>query len=936
MAGTAMLRTCEGATLSDPLEERLQKIEQRLAQLEAILSARSEVEESRHAPPHPVKPPPLPVMSIAPMPPMAEPHAGPPLVSTIPPAVAAEFDIPAAPPPGDIQSSAGDRVLQYVTGRPPLPSEVPQGNLERMIGLKWAGWFGAIVLVIGAALGFRYAYDNGWLQALPYTVRLLLMSLAGFALIAAGEVVLRRVNRISAAGLYGAGTAVLFLVSYAGYEWYGIYARGTAFILMGVATVIGVAIAGRARLVSIAVLSLIGGHAAPIILSARAESVVPFLLYLLFLQLLALALCVWRAAPKWWVLRSLALAAAVIWQLVLVGHINYPMDTVLTFAAIYAALFQAELIVTTLRVARHGGALEKDAEGSHTVDPNVGLIFSIVVTAQLTLIALIGCADSTVAVRGTWVLSIAAACAAVALLLQILGKSLARLALSLQIQAAALLVLAVPVLFEGPMRVWGWIALAIAFAALAVFAKRPLVAIASVVTWLLAIGGIIQWASLDEAAWRVVLPEPTPVPSVFLVAIGVAIIGHILAAMFWRSAGINSAADSPDPWSSVTFTRSPLPASGGLLHVIAALVWIFASITCLQILAATVSLLGYALLTAAASFSRLNRQLAYLSAVAVLTAAIKWVGVDELSDRLAAATASATRPFFNEHLAVGVMIAITMALIGWLRREVLIPSTRQSTALDLFRSALVLAVAIVLTTGLSIEIEQAVSAADAAGTLPWPRSQALLLDFTILWTVSAAVVLLADRVIIRPANAAIASGISRVLLAVGGKFLLIDTIMSGSLSGGDNAAIFVNLQTVAAIVAAGGLALAAWYCPTRGERSWNVVLLLLVILSAGSVEISRFAARQATGNESTIRQAGWSIWWSFFAIATVILGFARHAATLRIFGLALFGLTLLKVVLVDLAGAGTGWRIVSFVGLGALLLGTSVLYGRFGPKLLEK
>jgi hypothetical protein len=149
---------------------------------------------------------------------------------------------------------------------------------------------------------------------------------------------------------------------------------------------------------------------------------------------------------------------------------------------------------------------------------------------------------------------------------------------------------------------------------------------------------------------------------------------------------------------------------------------------------------------------------------------------------------------------------------------VLIPSTRQSTALDLFRSALVLAVAIVLTIGLSIEIEQAVSAADAAGTLPWPRSQALLLDFTILWTVSAAVVLLADRVIIRPANAAIASGISRVLLAVGGKFLLIDTIMSGSLSGGDNAAIFVNLQTVAAIVAAGGLALAAWYCPTRGER----------------------------------------------------------------------------------------------------------------------
>ncbi len=55
---------------------------------------------------------------------------------------------------------------------------------------------------------------------------------------------------------------------------------------------------------------------------------------------------------------------------------------------------------------------------------------------------------------------------------------------------------------------------------------------------------------------------------------------------------------------------------------------------------------------------------------------------------------------------------------------------------------------------------------------------------------------------------------------------------------------------------------------------------------------------------------------------------------LRLIGLGLLGLTLAKVVLVDLSGAGTGWRILSFVGLGLLLLGTSVLYGRFGPALL--
>jgi uncharacterized membrane protein len=945
--------------LSDPIDERLQKIEQRLAQLEAFLSARGgmPVEPPRIAPAPPmVRPPPLPVMPVEPIPqamaaelvPAVEAHrenpeapAAPNPIMDIEP-VGMEAIAAAAPPPSSNAGQALDRVLRYKRWQPPPPprADVPQGDLERMIGLKWAGWFGAIVLVIGAALGFRYAYDNGWLGAVPHSVRLLLMSLAGFGLIAAGEIVLRRVNRISAAGLYGAGTAVLFLVSYAGYEWYGIYARGTAFVLMAMATVIGVAIAGRARLVSIAVLSLIGGHLAPIILSARAESVVPFLLYLLFLQLLALTLCAWRAAHKWWVLRGLALGAMVIWQLVLVGHSTYPVETVLTFAAIYAALFQAELIVTTLRVAKRNLAPPADVDDSQVVEPDAGMIFSIIVTAQLTLVALLGCANSTAAVRGTWVLSIAGVCVALSLLLRVLGKSLARLSLSLQIQAGALLILAVPVLFEGPMRVWGWLALSIAFAGLAIFAKKQDVALASFVTWLLAIGGLVHWSNSDAAAWNVWIASPTILSAAFLMSVAIAAIGHILAAAMWRAAGFpadlleDPAHPKPPP---LPISRSPLQLVGTLLHALAALVWIFATIACLPTLAATVGLLAYAAITCAASFARLCRPLAYVSAVAVLVAAIKWVGVDELADRLGASAKTApVTPFFNEHLAVGVLIAIAMAAVGWLRRVVLIPGTRQPAVLDLFRSAMVLAVALILTIGLSIEIEQAVTAAASAGTLPWSRGQALLLDFTILWSIAAGVVLLADRVIIRPANGAIAAGMSRVLLVIGGKFLLLDTIMSGSLSGEDSAWLFANMQTAAAIICGLGLLLAMFWSPTPAERSWTGVLILLVILSAGSVEISRFAAHQGTGNEATIRLAGWSIWWSLFAIATVIFGFAGRVPMLRIFGLSLFGVTLLKVVLVDLANAATGWRILSFIGLGALLLGTSVLYGRFGPKLLEK
>ena len=49
----------------------------------------------------------------------------------------------------------------------------------------------------------------------------------------------------------------------------------------------------------------------------------------------------------------------------------------------------------------------------------------------------------------------------------------------------------------------------------------------------------------------------------------------------------------------------------------------------------------------------------------------------------------------------------------------------------------------------------------------------------------------------------------------------------------------------------------------------------------------------------------------------------------------LFAVTLLKVTAFDLSQVRFGYRILSFLGLGLLLLATSVLYGRLGPRLLR-
>ena len=66
----------------------------------------------------------------------------------------------------------------------------------------------------------------------------------------------------------------------------------------------------------------------------------------------------------------------------------------------------------------------------------------------------------------------------------------------------------------------------------------------------------------------------------------------------------------------------------------------------------------------------------------------------------------------------------------------------------------------------------------------------------------------------------------------------------------------------------------------------------------------------------------------FFGAALLAAGFLRKITTLRWLGLALLTLSIAKVFLYDLRELSQGYRILSFLGLGALLLGVSFVYQR--------
>jgi uncharacterized membrane protein len=63
------------------------------------------------------------------------------------------------------------------------------------------------------------------------------------------------------------------------------------------------------------------------------------------------------------------------------------------------------------------------------------------------------------------------------------------------------------------------------------------------------------------------------------------------------------------------------------------------------------------------------------------------------------------------------------------------------------------------------------------------------------------------------------------------------------------------------------------------------------------------------------------------------VGIQRRLAALRFGAMALFGVVVIKVFLVDLSRLDAGYRILSFLVLGAMLIVASFMYTRFRERV---
>jgi uncharacterized membrane protein len=105
------------------------------------------------------------------------------------------------------------------------------------------------------------------------------------------------------------------------------------------------------------------------------------------------------------------------------------------------------------------------------------------------------------------------------------------------------------------------------------------------------------------------------------------------------------------------------------------------------------------------------------------------------------------------------------------------------------------------------------------------------------------------------------------------------------------------------------------------------------MLSVGLVDAFQGRVGGATALEELQKQAqaGLSILWAVLGGGAIIVGIARRMTTERLFGLALLALATAKVFVVDLASLDAAYRVLSFIGLGILLLASSWAYQHWMP-----
>jgi len=773
---------------------------------------------------------------------------------------------PASAPPASVPSDLP----------PPFPPELEKVGLEQRLGARTFIWLGAITLALAAIFLVRYSIEEGYLSP---PVRVVLATLFGFALIGAAEKIIARDVRVAQA-MAAAGVASLYgalLSAVALYDMISKVAAGggaaalTAFAI-GVSLRHGIFVAG---------LAFIGGFASPAIIGSETPNTPVLFGYLLAIAAGTLGVIRLRG---WWPLGWGVLAGSGLWVLVWMLSGADGLAWTAAFLVAIAGLF----VWATWR---------RMAESENPPKDVAALVWS------------------ALAATGGFLAAI--------------------------------------VLQDDGQQTVGWVALAVHGAGLYALGRRaprfqyvaalaPVLSLATLGLWWLFTGGRGEGWDNDRFAWAALLF------GLFYAAGAFALLWNAGRPGFWAALSVGAAlthfllcwyvlrfVESGTPWGLISIGlaapflvgaerlarwRGQMPGATEALGFLAAGVSFFVAAAIPLELSRHWITVAYAIELAAVANIAVRLELWAMRRICwglLAVVVIRFVLNPYLLDYPTGAT-----PIFNWMLwSYGISIAALAVGRSYLR----------STPEERLVQAIEASIALLSFTLLTLEVH---SLFPPSKDMPSPgfMERALL---GAVWGAFAVACLWLARLRLDP-----------VLL------------WAWRLSGGLAAAMVIGLQVfllnpIAQVADVGELPilnglLIAYAVPAALAglaRRWvdvenSEVARLLTGLTASvlafvyvSFEVRHFydpSFENGLHNIKDVELYTYSFVWLLFGVALLAIGFWREAPALRHAGMALVCIVVAKVFLIDMSGLQGLLRVMSFLGLGAALLGLGYAYRRFG------
>jgi uncharacterized membrane protein len=229
-------------------------------------------------------------------------------------AAAAPVTVPPAPPP--------------VPSRAAAPPPIKRGDEVSIVG-AWMARAGALAVLVGGAFAFKYAIDRGLLG--PGT-RVIIGLLVGSFFLAAGEWARRRDWPGWAQAVTGGAIGIWYLSIWSGHQLYGLIDAPVALAGYAAIGVTCAMLAIRNRSEALAILSVFGAFLNPMLVGTLRPAEV--LAYVLIVDLSVFFLATQRG---WHNLERLALIGTWLW--VAVASLDAPLLVFMGFATGFLALF---------------------------------------------------------------------------------------------------------------------------------------------------------------------------------------------------------------------------------------------------------------------------------------------------------------------------------------------------------------------------------------------------------------------------------------------------------------------------------------------------------------------------------------------------------------------------------------------------------------------